>query len=318
MERITTWAGEHLVLPTGREVYVRHAPPQRPDAEPAVSVHGLGGSSANWTALMGELRADLDPWAFDLPGFGESPPADEHTIEAFLADVTAFLEQFDRPIHLLGNSMGGLISVLVASARPDLVATLTLLAPAMPQYRMPAGGWVTAALAIPRMGELMLSRVNDMPEDEQIARLAEMMYGDPTAVDPDYFAYTVEQRLRWSREPHSSTVLISALRSIIAHYVLPRRRQVWAAARHILCPTLVVLSGKDSLVGSRGVTTWRRALPRARVVYLPTSGHVAMMEHPALVGDLVRTFVRDASGGRTRPPGIVSGVAPLASSSTPI
>lgn len=249
---------------------------------------------------MGEMRSDLDPWSFDLPGFGQSMPSGDHTIDAYIADVEAFLGQFDRPVHMIGNSMGGLISVLVASRRPDLVASLSLLAPAMPQYRLPTAGWVTAALAVPRVGEKLLERVGELPEEEQIARLAEIMYADPSAVDPDHFAYSVEQRLTWARQPHSNEVLISALRSIIAHYVLPRRRQVWSAARRVLCPTLVVLSGKDSLIGPRGATSWRRALPRARVVYLPTSGHVAMMEHPELVGGLVKTFIRDSSRGRTR------------------
>ena len=41
-------------------------------------------------------------------------------------------------MHLLGNSLGGLVSVLVAARRPDLVATLTLVSPAMPVYRVPA------------------------------------------------------------------------------------------------------------------------------------------------------------------------------------
>ena len=41
------------------------------------------------------------------------------------------------PVHLLGNSLGGLVSVLVAARRPDLVASLTLISPAMPVYRVP-------------------------------------------------------------------------------------------------------------------------------------------------------------------------------------
>lgn len=259
---------------------------------------------------MSALRAELDPWAFDLPGFGDSAPSGDHTIEAYVAEVAAFLEQFDRPVHLVGNSMGGLISVLVSASRPDLVATLSLLAPAMPQYRLPTAGFVAAALALPAVGTALLRYVGKLPDDVQIERMAAILYGDPQAVDPDHFAYTAEQRLRWAREPHSRTVLIAAMRSIVVHYALPRRRQVWSAARRVLCPTLVVLSGRDALLGSRGASTWRRCLPRARVVYLPTSGHVAMMEHPELVGDLVKRFVRDASRGSSST-GMPQSVTPL-------
>jgi pimeloyl-ACP methyl ester carboxylesterase len=41
-------------------------------------------------------------------------------------------------VHLLGNSLGGLVSLFVAASRPDLVATLTLVSPAMPVYRVPS------------------------------------------------------------------------------------------------------------------------------------------------------------------------------------
>lgn len=295
MEHVATWDGGYLDLPAGSRVYARHAPALPSEAEPAVAIHGLGGSSSNWTTLMTALHTDLDTWAFDLPGFGQSEPSQQHTIDSYTAEAMAFLQQFGRPVHLIGNSMGGLIAVLLAASRPDLVATLTLLAPAVPRYRLPRAGWVAAALAIPGLGAAMLARVKDLPEDVQIERMAAVLYADPAAVDPDHFAYAAEQRLKWARQPHSADVLIAALRSLISHYALPRRRAVWAAARHVLCPTLVVLSGRDALLGPRGASAWRRSLPRARVVYLPTSGHVAMMEHPELLGTLIKGFVRDAS-----------------------
>src|SRR5437588_12275630 len=42
-------------------------------AEPGLCVHGLAGSSRNWTDLMDELRPRVDCEALDLPGFGEAP-----------------------------------------------------------------------------------------------------------------------------------------------------------------------------------------------------------------------------------------------------
>ena len=52
------------------------------DAEPALYVHGLGGSSLNWTDLAGLLSYRLDGQAIDLPGFGRSDPAARYTIDA--------------------------------------------------------------------------------------------------------------------------------------------------------------------------------------------------------------------------------------------
>ncbi|WP_166349827.1 alpha/beta hydrolase [Phytoactinopolyspora limicola] len=295
MAVITRWPGHEVTLSNGHLVNIRHAEPARPGLPHAVMVHGLGGSSTNWTALMRELRGDLDQWTPDLPGFGESPPSDEHTVPDYVADVIAYLERFDEPVHLVGNSMGGLISVLVASSRPDLVRSLTLLSPAMPQYRLPWGAQAMAVIAAPKLGEWMLGRVNTEPTPEQIRRLAPMLFGDPDGVDPDEFDFAVQERMRWISKPHAERVLLTALRSLVAQYVAPHRRSPWRAAQRVLCPTMVVVCNKDALVGAWAARRWCQTLPGARVVKLERSGHVAMMEYPWVVADLIRSFLRDVS-----------------------
>ena len=70
-----------MAVGSAGEVFVRSAPAPE-GAEPALFVHGLGGSATNWTDLMDLLRkppADrpdepaLACEALDLPGFGFSP-----------------------------------------------------------------------------------------------------------------------------------------------------------------------------------------------------------------------------------------------------
>jgi pimeloyl-ACP methyl ester carboxylesterase len=56
-------------------VHIRRTPASSPDAEPAVYVHGHGGSSTNWSDLADLLSLRLDGIAVDLPGFGRSEPA---------------------------------------------------------------------------------------------------------------------------------------------------------------------------------------------------------------------------------------------------
>ncbi|WP_165367605.1 alpha/beta fold hydrolase [Phytoactinopolyspora endophytica] len=318
MSAITKWPGWDVTLSTGRLVHVRRAA-AGDDAPVAVMVHGLGGSASNWTLLMSELEDEFDQWAPDLPGFGDSPPSGQHTVGAYVADIAAYLETFDRPVHLLGNSMGGLISVLVASARPDLVRTLTLLSPAMPQYLLPWGAQMTAVMAAPKLGEWILGRVNDEPSQEQIERLAPMMYGEPDNLDPDEFDFAVQERMRWVRKPHANNVLLDALRSLVGQYLLPQRRSPWWAARKVICPTMVIVCGRDMLVGSWAARRWCRTMPRARVVKLERTGHVAMMEHPKMVAALVRDFLHDVSDQRddvstkrAMTPGMDRPVSPLA------
>jgi len=63
---------------------------------------------------------------------------------------------------------------------------------------------------------------------------------------------------------------------------------LWAYARQVQAPTLVLYGGKDKLVLSSISGKASRSFPNAQVVVLPQTGHVAQMEHPALVADLVR------------------------------
>ena len=288
------WPGESVDLAAG-PLFVRHAEPTAAGLPTAVMVHGLGGSSTNWTGLMRELRDLLDQWAIDLPGYGESPPRRRHSVSAFASVLTSYLGEFGQPVHLLGNSLGGLVSVLVAARRPDLVATLTLISPAMPNLRQPSAARSMALVAVPRLGERLLARSNAAPVEHQVRQLAGILYGDPAAIEPDQLAIAELERSRRLGQEHADVVLLQSLRSIVRQYAVPRWRSAWASARLVSCPTLVIVGGRDNLVHTSTAARWRKILPGARVVRLPTTGHVAMMERPALVASLVREHIKRAS-----------------------
>src|SRR5215207_10665204 len=106
----------HMVDVSGVWLAVRRAEPTSFDVEPALFVHGLGGSATNWTDLMGCLRDSLDGEALDLPGFGSSPPPPDGDFspEGHARAVVALLENRDRgPVHLFGNSLGGAVATIV-------------------------------------------------------------------------------------------------------------------------------------------------------------------------------------------------------------
>src|SRR2546430_12262706 len=121
------WPGRS-VLVGGARIHVRDTAPRGPDAEPALYVHGLGGSALNWTDLADLLADRLDGQAIDLPGFGRSHPARSYTIAAFAKHVARYIVQSGRaPVHLVGNSLGGAVAVRIAGTRPELVRSLTLI-----------------------------------------------------------------------------------------------------------------------------------------------------------------------------------------------
>jgi pimeloyl-ACP methyl ester carboxylesterase len=101
-----------------------------PEAPPLVLIHGLGMSADYWTAytfpaLAGAYRL-IAP---DLPGFGRSAGLPRFTLGAYRTVVRGLIEQVapGRPVHLLGHSMGGQISIAVAAHAPARIRSLTLV-----------------------------------------------------------------------------------------------------------------------------------------------------------------------------------------------
>src|ERR1044072_5432484 len=147
-------AGERLrsVALPGVTLTIRSRPPTREGLPPALYLHGLGGSSQNWSALMPLLDGLVDSEALDLPGFGDSPPPDDgdYSVTGHARSVIRYLDAAERgPVHLFGNSMGGAVATRVAAVRPDLVRTLTLVSPALPETRVQRTAAPTAPLALP-------------------------------------------------------------------------------------------------------------------------------------------------------------------------
>ena len=124
-------------------------------------VHGLGGAATNWTDVMALLRDRVEAVAPDLPGFGWSPPPpdDDYSLRAHVRAVTELIEAGGTgPVHLLGNSLGGTVSTVLAATRPDLVRTLTLVSPALPVLRPRVSNVHLPALAVPWAGQRLARR----------------------------------------------------------------------------------------------------------------------------------------------------------------
>ena len=226
-------------------------------------VHGLGGSATNWTDLMGLLQDRLDSVAPDLPGFGWSPPPPrgDYSLRTHARRVTELLETYAEPVHLLGNSLGGTVSMVVAATRPDLVRTLTLVSPALPVLRPhdverpPAGarGAVDRAAAGPRLDRY--------PVDARVKASIDLCFADPARVPPQRFDEAIDEADRRARLGHESEAMLCSLRSLIAAYLRPVRWPLWPPPRRCATPTLLVYGLKDKLVDPRTACAGRTDLP---------------------------------------------------------
>ncbi len=96
---------------------------------PLVVLHGLLGSSRNWTTTGKLLARSFEVFALDLRGHGESPfapqPERDYSFPAMAGDVAAWLEAkgVQRPF-LLGHSLGGKVAMRLAADHPQQVRGL--------------------------------------------------------------------------------------------------------------------------------------------------------------------------------------------------
>ncbi|MFI1254041.1 alpha/beta fold hydrolase [Streptomyces netropsis] len=288
--------GEELRTVTlpGVTLAVRSRPAARPGLPPALYVHGLGGSSQNWSALMERLADTVDGEALDLPGFGDSPPPDDgdYSITGYARVVIRHLDATGRgPVHLIGNSMGGAIATRVAAVRPDLVRTLTLVSPALPELRPQRTAVPTGLLAVPGIVSLFARMTKDWTPERRTREVLALCYGDPARVTPEGFALAVAEYERRLELPYFWDVMARSARGIVDAYTLGGQHSLWRQAEKVLAPTLLVYGTRDQLVSYRMAHRAGKAFRDSRLLTLLDAGHVAMMEDPDAVARAFRELL---------------------------
>ncbi|MFD7288084.1 alpha/beta fold hydrolase [Streptomyces sp. NPDC059863] len=290
--------GERLrsVTLPGLTLNVRCRPASRAGAPPALYVHGLGGSSQNWSALMSLLADIVDGEAVDLPGFGDSPPPDngDYSVSGQARAVIRLLDVAGRgPVHLFGNSLGGAVATRVAAARPDLVRTLTLVSPALPEILVQRTALPTALLALPGVASLFGRLTRHWTPEQRTRGAMDITYGDPSSVTEEELRHAVQEMERRLQLPYFWDAMTNSARGIVNAYTLGGQHGLWRQAERVLAPTLLVYGGRDLLVSYRMARRASAAFRGSRLLTLPDAGHVAMMEYPQQVAQACRELIDD-------------------------
>lgn len=99
----------------------------------ALALHCMMGNAAYWGPIAARLGRRVDLSAFDMPGHGRSGPwTDQPGGPDFHTAVTRIAASFiDRPLDLIGHSLGATVALRIAVAAPDAVRSLTLIEPVL-------------------------------------------------------------------------------------------------------------------------------------------------------------------------------------------
>ena len=264
-----------------------------------VCVHGLVGSAVNWSAIAPLLTGRCRVLAPDLAGHGLARSLGRGTdVTALRALLHRFIEAVSAgPVILIGNSMGGMISLLEASAAPGAVSGLVLVDPVLPLAPARPDRFVTpmlAAYATPGLGPVLMGLRRRMSPEALVAGVLSLCCVDVSRVPADVLAQhaVVAREVLMSAEAERE--LAASARSIIAAAGYLRGGAYRRGIHSISCPVLLLHGARDRVVPIALARAAARANPLWTLIVMPDAGHVPQLEAPRETASAITVWLGSA------------------------
>lgn len=237
-----------------------------------VFLHGIGGDRRAFDGQLERFGSGARVLAWDMPGYGESPPLDPMTFAGLAESLLALLDArgVERAV-VVGHSMGGMVAQELVARRPERVAALVLYSTS-PAFGGPAGDWQRRFLA---------ERLRPLDEGKTPADIAAELIAGMVGEGAD--PRGLERALACM-----SSVPAATYRAALHCLVTFDRRGSLAAIR---CPTLALAGERDRVASPAVVERMARAIPAAIHRVLPGAGHLAHLERPALFDAEIAAFL---------------------------
>jgi pimeloyl-ACP methyl ester carboxylesterase len=244
-----------------------------PAAPPLVMTHPAAVGSFVWSSIIAPLSQQRRVYALDTIGdFGRSELADPDRYPKKGRHYSAWLDDVYGELGItqadvVAGSMGGWIAMNHAIYAPQRVRRLVLLGPmGLPPWR------ATPAVLVPFAWYLM------RPTPAKLERIIFRSLGEGERVNREF-------RLWMEVMAKGNPKTGQPIR-------VPSRR-----LRTIKAPTLVILGGKDGLVGNPIAAAKRaRNIPNCEIEILPRAGHIMSVDEPEFVGERIVNFLEAEKG----------------------
>ena len=234
---------------------------------------GLSNSDALLDTIGGPLSQHRRVAAFDRRGHGRTADTPEaFHYESMVDETIAFIEHIGGPVHIVGWSDGGIVGLLLALRRPELVGRLVAIGA---NYHWNVLPDLTDEAPSDDAGG---SGAGDdgVPTDDPIAALMAASYAERSPDGPDHFAVVAAKGFHlFGIEPELTV-------DDLARVSVP----------------VLVMAGDDDLIPLSHTAAFFAALPEAQLAIVPGASHGLPMEHPQEVVGLIERFL----GSEVPPP----------------
>jgi pimeloyl-ACP methyl ester carboxylesterase len=243
---------------------------------PLLFVHGLGSSGRDWAEQVGYFADDYRVLRIDLRGHGRSERSQgPYHMAQFARDVAVFLRKRNAvPAHVVGLSMGGMVTLQLGADAPRLTRSLVVVnSAADAELQTWHDVWfylsrrtAVQVLGMRRVGEILARKLFVKPEQEELRREFVRRWAQN---DKQAYLWSVDAIMGWS---------------------------VWDQLSSIPVPTRLVSSSHDyTPVAEKNRIV--AEMPRADLSVIGDARHALPVEKPEAFNAVVKEFLEAVSNG---------------------
>jgi non-heme chloroperoxidase len=258
------------------------------NAPPVILMHGGGQTRHAWAEAATALVDDgFHVVSLDLRGHGESDWASDgdYRLDAFVADLKAVISTLRSPPALVGASLGGIVSLLVAGESEQNIARALVLVDVTPRVE-PAGAnqirgfMVGTAQGFRDIDEAAAVVASYLPHRQRPKDVSGLMKN---------LRMHADGRLYWHWDPRIMT------REPTSH-IDGFKTRMEAALSNVNVPTLLIRGKLSELVSPQSVAEFRALCPDAEYVDVPGAAHMVAGDRNTAFNDALIDFLKRRIG----------------------
>lgn len=270
-----------------------------PDKTPLVMVHGWMDVAASYQFVVDAFADDHYIIAPDWRGYGKTPSGavDNYWFPDYMADLDFLLDHYspDKPVNLVGHSLGGNVVMLYGGVRPERIRRLVNLE----GFGMPA---TTPDMAPARYAKWMdeLKKLHrgemDLRAYDAVSGVARRLMKTNPRLTQDKADWLARH---WAEENAEGkwTILGQPAHKVISAH-LYQSEEVLALYRRLNMPVLAVEASDNSLdLWWKGKFTLEQYheriqnVPNVEIGFIPDAGHMMHHDQPEILAGLIERFI---------------------------
>ncbi len=236
-------------------------------------IHGVGLRGEAWLPLLPYLKPTFSILAIDLPGHGLSPTlsgSEAHGLSDFTDRIGQILKGIDRPMHVIGHSMGAMIAIDLAARFTGQIASVTALNAI---FRRPP----EAALAVQQRADALQNEPNADP-----GPTLERWFGaEPEPTLDDMATACRHWLMDVDRQGYQTAY------RVFAHSDGPSDEQL----AHLACPALFMTGSEEPNSTPAMSKAMAELAPQGEYAEIAHARHMMPMTHAREVAARVDTFL---------------------------